>query len=88
MRSIIPTVEVKLKLKLITDRSFKKLDIEQNDSSLREAIEYTGSKKFKRGHAYYEFIHDKENISEDKELIFMNKVDLCNKQQLPVMSLY
>ena len=73
MLSIIPSLEVKLKLELITNRSFEKLDIKTN-CKLREAIEY-GNKKFERGRAYYEFIHDKENISEDKELIFMNKVD-------------
>ena len=73
MPSILPSLEVKLKLELITDRSFEKLDI-KNNCKLREAIEYS-NKKFKRGRAYYEFIHDKENISEDKELVFMNKVD-------------
>lgn len=70
--SIMPSVEVKLKLKL-TKRGFEKLDIKKN-CTLREAIK-SSNKMFKRGQAYYEFIHEKENISEDKELIFMNKVE-------------
>ena len=73
MPSIMPSVEVKLKLELITNRKFDKLDIKKN-CTLREAIE-SSNKKFKRGRAYYEFIHKYENISEDKELIFMNKVE-------------
>jgi hypothetical protein len=50
-----------------------KLDIEKN-CKLREAIE-SSHKKFKCQRAYYEFINGKENISEDKKLIFMNKVE-------------
>ena len=84
MPSIVPSLEVKLKLQLIKDRRVEKLDIKEN-CKLREAIEYR-NKKFKRGHTYYEFVHDQENISEDKELIFMNKVDRCNKS--PLISYY
>ena len=58
---------------MIIDRKFEKLDVRKN-CTLRETIE-SSNKNFKRGWAYYEFIHDKENISEDKELIFMNKVE-------------
>ena len=35
---------------------------------------YFVSSWFKRGCAYYEFTHKKENVLEDKEIIFMNKV--------------
>ena len=76
----MPNLEDKMKLEWITDRSFEKLDVKK-DCKLREAIDCY-NKKFKRGRAYYEFVHDKENISEDKELIFMNKVDWCNKSPL------
>ena len=71
--NIISSNVAKLKLKPITDRSFKKVKIGK-DCKLRDFIEYEMSLKFKRGHAYYEFIHEKENISEDRELIFMDKV--------------
>ena len=64
---------MKLKLEFITNRVFEKLDIKKN-CTVREAIE-SSNKKFKRGRAYYEFIHEKEKISDDKELIFMNKVE-------------
>ena len=73
MSDIIPSVKDKLKLKLITDRKFAAINVNKN-CKLREAIE-SSKKQFKRGQAYYEFINDKENISEDKELIFINKVE-------------
>ena len=73
MLSILPIVNYKLKLELITNRKFEMLEVEKN-GKLREAIE-SSNKKFMRGRAFYEFINDIENISEDKELIFMNKVE-------------
>jgi hypothetical protein len=77
MSGIIPSVKDKLKLKLITDRKFDEIDVDKN-CKLREAIE-SSNKKFKRGRVYYEFINGKENITEDKELIFINKVESrCN----------
>ena len=72
LKEIMPSIEVTLNLKSTIDRYFNKLEIKK-DCRLREAVEYE-SKIFKRGHAYYEFTHEKESISEDKELIFMNKV--------------
>ena len=81
----MPSIEVKLNLELITERSFDRLDI-RNDCKLREAIEYS-KKKFVRGRAYYEFVHDKENISEDKQLIFM-KVDWNHSQCLMLLCFY
>ena len=63
----------KLKLEPITERKFRKHTME-NSCSLRDAVEYKLTADFKRGRAYYEFAHKKENISEDKEVIFMDKV--------------
>ena len=73
------SVEERLKLKPIQGRSFEKLDIPKS-CKLREAIVDDHSKTFKRGRVYYEFVHKKENISEDKsnEIIFMTKVNRCN----------
>lgn len=64
-----------LKLKPINhnDRKFRK-HIVQSNCNLKYAIENQLKATFKRGHAYYEFTHDIENISEEKELIFMEKV--------------
>ena len=70
----MPSIEVTLKLKEIEGRKFTKLKIVE-DCTLRDAVELKLKLKFKRGHAYYEFFHEKENISQDKELIFVNKVD-------------
>ena len=72
LKEIMPSIEATLNLKPIVDRSFNKLEIKK-DCKLKEAVEYE-SKLFKRGHAYYEFTHKMEHVSEDKELIFMNKV--------------
>ena len=46
----------------------------QSNCSLRDAIEFQLNATFIRGHVYYEFIHDIENVSKDKELIFVEKV--------------
>ena len=80
MRSITPSVELKLKLELITHRKFDKLEVVKN-SKLRDVVERS-NRTFKRGQAYYEFINAKENISEDKELIFMNKVECVTSHHL------
>ena len=61
----------KLKLELIAEREFESCII-QNSCTLREAVEKQLNAKFMRGHAYYEFAHKIENISEDKEIIFMD----------------
>ena len=58
---------------ILRSRIFEKLEITQ-DCALRETIGIY-SNTFKRGRAYYEFTHERENISEDKELIFMDKVN-------------
>lgn len=82
--NILP-IEVKLKLEPLVGRSFMKIDIEK-DCTLWEAIEYHPKNlKFKRGHAYYEFVHGKENVSEDKELIFINKVEHYNCTMVPML---
>ena len=66
------SIEERLKLEKTTDRKFTKLPIKK-DGKLREAID-NYNKAFKRGHAYYEFTHKKENISVDRELIFFDEV--------------
>ena len=66
-----------LKLEPISDsdRKFRKHTVQSN-CSLKEAIDFQMKAPFKWGHAYYEFTHDVENISKDKELVFMDKVTL------------
>ena len=71
--NIIPTIAERLKLKPIEGRNFRKEEIKK-DCKLREIFE-NEAKAFKRGHAYYEFIHERENVSGDKEIIFMNEVN-------------
>ena len=63
----------KIKLELVTDRKFRKCTI-QSSCNLKDALDYQLKASFKRGHVYYEFTHSIENISMDKELIFMKKV--------------
>ena len=63
----------KLTLEPITKRNFRKHKI-QSSCSLRYAVENWLKAEFKRGHGYYEFAHKVENISKDKEILFMNKV--------------
>ena len=62
-----------INLELITDRKFRKHTV-QSSCNLRDAIKFQLKVPFKRGHAYYEFTHDIENISKNKELIFMEKL--------------
>ena len=45
-----------------------------NDCELRVYVENTLKLEFKRGCVFYEFIHDFEDISEDKEVIFYSTV--------------
>ena len=58
-----------LKFRQVEDGYFECLHVD-SDSQLQEFLlkkEY----EFKRGHVYYEFKHEVEHISEDKELVFM-----------------
>jgi hypothetical protein len=66
----------------------KKVDVEERvfdinrvseDSSLKEFVENYMGETYERGCALYEFL-EKENISADKELIFMCTVCLCGPQ--------
>ena len=58
--SVMSSIEDKMKLKPIIGRNFRKVEVKK-DCKLREAIEYDKNKLiFKRGHAYYEFTHEKE----------------------------
>ena len=62
-----------LKLKLITDRKLEVYPVEQN-CELREFVTELLNIKFRKGHAFYELTHEKEDVSEDKELIILYKV--------------
>ena len=66
-----------LKLQPITGRTFKKHTIKKS-SNLSDAIKLQMKVPFKRGHTYYEFTHKIENVSKEKELIFMEKVILLS----------
>ena len=66
-------IEVQLNLQEIDRGRFEMYAIE-NSCKLREAAPFKKLGHFKRGYAYYEFKHEKENISEDKEIILMHKV--------------
>ena len=44
------------------------------DYELKEFFDDMQSCSFKRGHIFYEFVHEFENITEDQELIFMSLV--------------
>ena len=48
----------------------KLFDVGDSSTSLRECVKKKIN-KFQRGCAYYEFTHEVESISENKELIFM-----------------
>ena len=67
------SIEVQLDLQEIGQGRFKMYTIE-NSCKLKEAAPFKKAGQFKRGFAYYEFKHKKENISEDKEIILMHKV--------------
>ena len=54
---------------------FEKLDV-KIDCSLIDLIEVTYKRKYKPNCAFFEFTHDSEDISEDKEVILMNKVSI------------
>ena len=47
-----------------------------HDCELREYVENKLKLEFKRGCVFYEFVHDFEDISEDKEVILCEKVIL------------
>ena len=54
---------------------FQKLDV-KIDCSLIDLIEVTYKRKYKPNCAFFEFTHDSEDISEDKEVILMKKVSI------------
>ena len=45
------------------------------DCELKEFVEKEKKLPFTRGCAFFEFVHDVESISEDKEVVLMNKVN-------------
>lgn len=67
------SIEVELNLQEVSQDRFQLHTIE-NDCKLREAPPFKDAGCFKRGYAYYEFKHEKENILVDKEIILMHKV--------------
>ena len=69
----IDRVCMQFKLKLVTERDFQVYHVEK-DYELREFIEQEIEKEFQRGYVYYELTDEMEDISEDKEIIFQNKV--------------
>ena len=56
---------------------FKKLVVKK-DCELREFIEIECKLPFKRGCAFYEFIHEIESIPEYKEVMLMKEVSLIS----------
>lgn len=56
-----------------TNPEIKSFDVGSSDTSLRQCVE-SNVGRFQRGCAFYEFTHEMECISEDKELIFMLNV--------------
>ena len=65
-------IEVRLNLQDVSDR-FKLYTIESS-CRLMDAAPVKDAGDFKRGYAYYEFIYEKENIAEGKEIILMCEV--------------
>ena len=63
----------RLNLKLITDRELEVHSVKQN-CELREFVRKELNIKVRKGHAFYELTHEKEDVSEDKELIILYKV--------------
>jgi hypothetical protein len=63
-------IKGRLNLQKINQDRFKLYEI-KNSCQLRDAAPFKDTGDFKRGYVYYEFMHEKENISEDKEIILM-----------------
>lgn len=57
-------------------REIEKLAVKV-DCSLIELIEETHKRKFRPGCAFFEFTHQQEDISEDKEIIIMSTKVYC-----------
>ena len=66
-------IKGRLNLQEISQDRFKLYTIESS-CRLRDAAAVKDAGDFKRGYAYYEFIHEKENIAEGKEIILMREV--------------
>ena len=63
-----------LKLSEITKRKFRCHTVYMT-CSLKEVLKHQlNITEFKQGCTFYEFIHKVENITDDKEIIFMHKV--------------
>ena len=62
------SIRQELQLTLVQEGRFESYNV-NNDCQLRDFL--PNNLKFRRGCAYYEFEHEVEHISEDKQLIFM-----------------
>ena len=62
-----------LDLKPVDKKNFQIYDVEK-DCQLREFVKEKLKCEYKRGRLFYQFEHDFERISDDKRLIFMDKV--------------
>ena len=79
-------IEVRLNLQDVSDRF--KLHTMESSCRLRDAAPVKDAGDFKRGYAYYEFIHEKENIAEGKEIILMCEVVNFIAQDMVTVSFY
>ena len=73
------------KQKIITELNLQPVDKTMytvftvaKDYELRELVKMELGHDYKRGYAFYEFQHDFESISDDKRLLFMDEVSICN----------
>lgn len=80
-------IERQLNLQEISQDRFKLHTIESS-CRLRDAAAVKDAGNFKRGYAYYEFFHEKENISEGKEIILMREVVFLNFIAQDTVSFY
>ena len=68
-----------MKLDPVRSNRFQKLVVTK-DCELREYIESICNLTFKSGCAFFEFLNDKEDINERKEVLLMDKVNLPSSE--------
>ena len=79
--------EEQLHLYPVIKGRFEQYEVKK-DFQLREFVEAELRLEFRRGSAFYEFTHEVENISEDKELIFREKVGCQYRQTNNIISFH
>ena len=67
-------IMTELKLQHIVDETAYAVFTVTKNCELRELIKMETGHEIKRGCAFYEFEHEFESVSDDKRLIFMDKV--------------